>query len=491
MPAKIQNQVNNALTQHQSGKLSEAEKLYLEILELAPDNTDTLNLLGLLKLQQQQFDDAIFYIKKAVALKPCAYFYVNLGTAYSDKEDYQNAIECFKKALEYNKEDYDAWFNLGFCYKQLKDYEKAIQAYQSAIAIKPNQADAYFNIGNIYEHQNETAIALEYYKKALEYRDDNDNHYFLATSYLKTKNFKDGFRHYEHRPSKEFCIRTQEHQLKEVITSKPLWAGEDIKDKILFVYYEAGLGDTLMYARYIPILKDKCAKILFKPQLSLVNLFKDSNLNAEIIDITMPDDELIFDVHIPLMSIPYVLQLNSEDSIPFKDKVLYSNPQKVEDYKNKYFNNGKFKIGIKWQGNPHYDRNRIIPIEAFYKLFELPNTKFYSLQKGEGVEELEKIPKNYEIIDLGPTFNDFTDTAAAVENLDLVICNDTSVAHLVGAMGKPCWVLLPFVSNWRWHNDYSYSPWYESVKLFKQNKLDNWDNVFEEVYENLKSNIMR
>lgn len=491
MSATIQNQVNTALQFHQKGEFSEAAKLYLEILELAPDNSDTLNLLGLLKLQQNQFEDAIFYIKRAIDLKPCAYFYVNLGTAYSDKGNNNQAIEYFKKALEYKNNDYDALFNLAFSYKQNKEYEKALETYKAALATKPNQADIYFNIGNIYENQNETASALEYYKKALEYRDDNDNHYFLAIAYLKTKNFEEGFKHYEHRPSKEFCIRTQEHQLKDIITTKPLWAGEDIKDKTLFVYYEAGLGDTLMYARYIPILKDKCAKILFKPQLSLVNLFKDSNLNAQIIDINTPEVDLIFDVHIPLMSIPYVLQLNSEEKIPYKGKVLFSNPEKVQEYKEKYFNNDKFKIGIKWEGNPHYDRNRIIPIEAFYKLFNLPNTQFYSLQKGEGSEELEKIPKNYDIIDLGPTFNDFTDTAAAVENLDLVICNDTSVAHLVGAMGKPCWVLLPFVSNWRWHNDYSYSPWYDSVKLFKQNKLDNWDNVFDEVYENLNTNLIR
>ena len=163
-----------------------------------------------------------------------------------------------------------------------------------------------------------------------------------------------------------------------------------------------------------------------------------------------------------------------------------------KNYTNKhleFFDNDKFKIGIKWQGNPYYDRNRIVPIEAFYKLFDLPNIQIYSLQKGSGIEELDKLTDKNKIIDLGNSFNDFADTSAAIANCDLIICNDTSVAHLVGALGKPCWVLLPFVSNWRWHNDFTYSPWYDSVKFFKQSELDNWNGVIESVYKELKNKL--
>ena len=185
------------------------------------------------------------------------------------------------------------------------------------------------------------------------------------------------------------------------------------------------------------------------------------------------------------MSLPYALKLNSE-KIPFDEGFLKANPEKVKESKTNYFNNNKFKIGIKWLGNPSIGLSRIIPIESFYKLFDLPNTQFYSVQTDDGVEELQKLPDNYELFDLGKTFNDFSDTAAAIENLDLIICNDTSIAHLAGAMGKPCWILLPSLYNWRWHTDISFSPWYKSVRIFKQNEADNWDEVFERVYDSLK-----
>lgn len=490
MAVDVKERISEALRFHQAGKLPEAEDLYQKILIDCSDNVDALNLLGLLKLQNKQFDEAIFYIEKAVTLRPCAYFYESLGRAYFGFGLLNDAINSYKKALEFKSDDFEILFNLALVYKINKQFDLAIETYQSALLCSPNNPDVYFNMANAYENKNDTISALKYYEKALEYgvKDDNIN-YFLGVSYLKVKDFKKGWQYYEDRPSKPFGILTQELQYNELITTKPLWRGEPIKDKTLFVYYEAGLGDTIMYARYLPILNEKCAKVLFKPQFDFVTLFNDSNLGAEIIDFKTSGQNIVFDTHIPLMSIPQVLQLNSEEEIPLPEGFLKANPEKVKTFKENYFNNNKFKIGIKWQGNPAYDRNRIIPIEAFYKLFELPNTKFYSLQKDDGAEELEKLSNNFEITNLGSTFNDFADTAAAVENLDLVICNDTSVAHLVGALGKPCWVLLPFVSNWRWHMDMSYSPWYNSVKIFKQNDTETWSEVFEEIYKELNKII--
>lgn len=488
MSAKAKEQVNQALQFHQSGKLVEAEVLYSKILSEYPENVDALNLMGLLKLQDNKFEDAVFYIKKAVKLLPSAYFYESLGRAYFGKSDFEMAIDSYKKSLALKPDEFDVWFNLALAYKNNKQLDQAIEAYQSALKLNPNSPDVYFNIANVLENKNDTYSALEYYKKADELNIDSEYiNYFLAVSYLKIKDFKNGWKYYEDRPSRAPGTLTQTLRYKDKMSNSPLWEGESLENKVLFVYYEAGLGDSIMYVRYLPELKEKlkCSKVLFSPQVNLVSLFKDSLENVEIIDGLNPDINLVYDAHIPIMSLPYILQLNSEADIPFKDKYLKSNPQRVQEYKEKYFNNDKFKIGIKWQGNPAYDRCRIIPLEKFYKLFDLPNVEFYSLQKDDGAEELQNLPNDIEVIDLGATFNDFTDTAAAVENLDLVICNDTSVAHLVGGLGKPCWVILPFVSNWRWHMDFSYSPWYDSVKLFKQKELDNWDGVFDELYKEL------
>lgn len=487
MTVCVQDQVNVALQLHQAGQLVDAEGMYKEILTKYPENIDALNLFGLLNLQKNQFEEAISYIKKAIELKPSAYFYESLGRAYFGKGDFEKAIAAYKQSLEIEPCEFDVYFNLALAYKNNNQPDKAIETYKLALAINPHSPEVYFNIANIYENNNDTHTALEYYKRAAEYKVEGDDiNYFLAVSCLKIKNFEEGWKYYEDRPCREFCTLSQELQYKNLMESKPFWQGEPIEDKTLFVYYEAGLGDSIMFARYLPMLKEKCARVLFKPQMSLVNLFKASDLVAEIVDIDTREEDMKFDVHIPIMSIPYVLQLNTEE-IPLSEGFLKSNSEKVQDYKEKYFNNNKFKIGIKWQGNPYYDTNRIIPLEAFYKLFDLPNTQFYSLQKDDGAEELEKLPDNYELVDLGSTFNDFEDTVAAVENLDLVICNDTSVAHLVGALGKPCWIMLPYVSNWRWHIDMSYSPWYSSVKLFKQTELNNWDEAFDRVHTELKN----
>lgn len=486
MPEEIKEQIQNAITLHQRGKFDEAEKMYQEILEQYPNNASTLNLLGLLNLQKSEYGKAISYIKKAVEINPCAYFWESLGRVYLESEIYDEAIASYKKALEFNSESFDAWFNLGLSYKKNNMFEEAIAAYNSAIKIKPDDYRVYFNLGNIYENKNDTETAIKYYQEAYKLNPTNEDvNYFLAECCLKVKRFKDGWKYYEARISRNFAILTQKLQYPEKIENAPMWRGEDIKDKTLFVYYESALGDTIMYARFFPMLKEKCKKIIFKPQINFESLFDENNFGMEIIKSkTLPQD-VNFDVHIPLMELPYVLNINEEKDIPLKEGYLKTNPEKVEYYKTHYFNNDKFKIGIKWQGNPAYAKERIIPLKAFSKLFELPNTQFYSVQKGEGSEELNDLPKNANIIQLGESFNDFSDTAAAIENFDLIICNDTSIAHLAGALGKKCWVLLPFVQNWRWTTDVSYSPWYKSVQPFKQISPGNWDEVFDRVYEKL------
>lgn len=485
----VKNKINLALQLHQAGKLVDAEKMYIEILKMSPDDAYTLNLLGLLKLQNGQIKDAELFIKKALFIAPCAYFYESLGRVYTESGDYYSAIECYKKSLELNPDDFDTWFNLGLAYKNNHLYDESINAYKNALSVNPAHAGGYFNLGNVYELKNETDLALEYYKKAYELNDKDDYiKYFLAISYIKTKNFKEGWRLYESRPSKELSIISQAMEYKDLIASKPLWQGEPIDNKTLFVYYEAGYGDTLMFARFLPLLEAKCANVLFKPQYGFIDLFKENYSRVKIIDNkTLPQD-VYFDFHIPVMSLPYALGLNSEE-IPFAQGYIKANPQKVEDYRQKYFNNNKFKVGIKWKGNAECELSRVISLNYFYKLFEIPNIQFYSVQKDDGIEEIENLPENYNIINLGETFNNFSDTAAALENLDLIICNDTSVAHLAGAMGKKCWILLPFVQNWRWHTDISYSTWYKSVKLFKQSQPDNWAELFDRIYEELKISI--
>lgn len=446
--------IQTALELHQKGNLDEAEKLYEEILSATPNDINALNLLGFLQIQTGKYKESVNYLKKAVELHPSFF---------------------------------DAWFNLGLACKNNNQLDDSIAAYKNAIAIQTNNPAAYYNLAGVYELKNDTQTAVEYYKKALEYKVDapeSEIRYLLGTSYLKIKNFEEGLSNYEFRISRDFAAFTQEQSYGEKFKSKPFWQGEDIKDKTIFLYYEAGLGDTILYYRYIPILKNMCKKILFRPQMCFVDLLKTNDFGAQIIDNKFRPEELEFDIHAPIMSLPFLLKQFTEKA-PFPEGYIKADVEKSRLYKEKYFNNNKFKIGIKWMGNTAYDLNRVIGAEDFYGLFDLPNTQFYSVQKGDGIEELEKIPSKYNIVNLGETFNNFSDTAAAIDNLDLVICNDTSVAHLAGAMGKLCWILLPFVQNWRWFNDLTYSPWYNSVSLFKQAEPGNWEEVFDSVKQQL------
>lgn len=488
MPAEIKELINTALIFHQSGQLYEAEKNYLEVLKNSPDNPDALNLLGLLKLQSNLLDEAEAYIKKAVEVKPSLYFYENLGRVYYSARKFSDAITAFKKALELDSGNFEIWFGLALAYKNDQKIDEAISAYQKAISIKPDSYDAYFNLAYLYLCKSEPYFAIDCYKKSLELKpDDSESEYFLSLAYLQVKDYENGLKLYESRLCRESSIITQEMMYPNIVQRSPIWQGEAIDDKTIYTYYEAGFGDMIMFARYLPLLKQRCKKVLFKPHTQLVNLFKENSLGAEIIEGIPPEKDMDFDVHIPIMSVPLALGLKGDEVFVSPEGYMNANPEKTKSYKEKYFDNDKFKIGIKWQGNTYYDMGRVITVESFFKLFDLPNTQFYSAQTFEGAEALNKLSEKYDIIDLGKTFRDFSDTAGAIENFDLVICNDTSLAHLAGAMGKPCWILLPFAYNWRWHMDLNHCDWYNSVKLFRQIEPDNWDEVFDRVHAELKN----
>ena len=162
---------------------------------------------------------------------------------------------------------------------------------------------------------------------------------------------------------------------------------------------------------------------------------------------------------------------------------LCTSQELVDEYQEKIFNNDLIKIGIKWQGNTFYDQDRVIPTEAFAPLIEIEGTKFYSFQTFEGSEELEKLTSKFDIVDIGKDLTTFNQTAAALMNLDLVICNDTSLAHLAGALGIPCIVLLPYEVNWRWHDKLTKCDWYDSIKLFHQKNAGDWNSAIQEVKE--------
>lgn len=475
--------INIGFKNHQDGHLDDAENAYFEALKLDCENAEVCNLMGVLKLQQGEIEAAIDWIKKAISIKPCEYFYETLFQAYIRAEKYQEIIDCEKFVVKDYSKNFSLLFNLALAFKNLKKNLKSIEFYDRALKINPTSYQAWFNLAHVYsvEGQCKNAVSALKICKKLKPKDE-DTEYFLSLALMRVKDYNKGLKYFETRLCRETAIALQNKSYPNLAAREKLWQGENIKDKTIFVYYEAGYGDVIMFSRYLPLLKKKCKKIIFYLQKPLIPLLAENGLGIdEIIEGFIPECDLKFDVHTPLLSLPYLLGLKDNEVFEASEGYLHANEKLVEEYKEKYFNNDKLKIGIKWQGNTYYDTDRVIPTEAFSPLLKIKGIKFYSFQTFEGSEELKKLTDKYDITDIGSELIDFGQTAAAIQNLDLVICNDTSLAHLAGAMGKPCIILLPYEVNWRWHDDLSKCDWYDSVKLIRQKQPGDWSSVFDEV----------
>ncbi|MBD5401213.1 tetratricopeptide repeat protein [bacterium] len=480
-----------AFSYHKNGKLTQARDLYMEILKNEPENHEVWDLLGLLYYQVRDYLEAEVCIKKAISIQPELYYFENLAGVYLQKGDFELAIDFYKELVKECPQKYEYHFNLAMAYKNHKDWEKAKEEYYKAIELNPKSHESYFNLAYLCFNENRPEDAVECYKKALEINpEDWESTYFLSLAYMQCKDYQKGLECFEARLCRHSAIVSQGKTYPNLIKEKPLWQGEDLSDKILYTYYEAGFGDVLMFYRFMPELTKMCKKVILKPQKELAPLFRENSYGAEIMELFDFEKEIYFDYHIPFLSIPHILGKNSENMfVHHNDGYIKANPAKINYYKEKYFNNDKFKIGIKWQGNTFYDKERVLKVEDFFRLFELENTQFYSCQTFEGSDEFNKIKDKYNVIDLGKTFSNFSDTAGAVENMDLIICNDTSLAHLAGAMKKNCWILLPYIYNWRWHTDLEHCDWYDTVKLFRQADHGDWESVFSVVEKELKKLI--
>lgn len=480
----IEELINEGFSLHQEGKLEEAEASYHQALESDSKNAEIYNLLGVLKLQQNDVISAINWIEKAIEQRPDEYFYETLFQAYVRAKLFRHIVRREKEVLELFPHNFSLLFNIALAYKNTKDIKSAIKFYDKALKINPASYTAWFNLSHLYSIEGETKNALSALKICKKLRpNDMDTDYFLSLALMRTKDYKKGLKLFETRLCRETATALQNKTYPNKASKEKLWKGENIKDKTIYIYYEAGFGDVIMFSRYIPLLAKKCKKILFLPQKQLVPLFRDNPLGIdEIIDKYIPECNIDFDVHAPLLSLPYLLGLKGDNVFAYPEGYLRPNEALKEEYRKKFFDNNKIKVGIKWQGNTYYDQDRVIPTKCFKPLMEVENTQYYSFQTFEGSEDIKELDG---IIDIGKDLLDFQQTAAALSNLDLVICNDTSLAHLAGAMGIPCWILLPYEVNWRWHTDLSVCDWYNSVKLFRQHKLGDWESVFDDVLKEM------
>jgi len=494
--------VQQAIDHYTNNEINDALRTIKHLLPKHPNIAILYTIKGTCLAKKQQFDLAIDQYKLALKITPeNGDIYYNLGNAYLKKallieEDYpeaffnsdiidshkdrlKSAVDYFKKALTCKPDCIDTLNNLGITYSHLDEFVHAIDCFKKSIQFLSKNPKAYFNLGIVYQKLLRFDLEIECYRKAINIKPNYiDANWNLALVQLLNGQFNEGWKNYKWRFKKE-----EKFQLRSY--SKPLWDGSSLKNKTLFIYHEQGVGDTLQFIRYVKVLSNQSAKIIFECPFNLLGLMSKI---PEITHFTIPEKELPdFDFYVPMMSIPAILNTDLKN-IPKNIPYLFTEkkPQNhlLQD-------THLLKIGIVWAGNPKHqqDRNRSIELSSFKPLLALEGTQFYSLQFGERSSDLTLDSTYAKVIDLSSELNDYEDTASIIQQLDLVITVDTSVAHLAGAMGQPVWLLLPFIPDWRWLMDRTDSPWYPTMRLFRQQTYKDWHPVFTQLRRALKQQL--
>ena len=471
-------------------KYDQAIEYYRKALQLKPDFAEAYNHLGVVLNIQENPAEAIENYKQALISDPnYAEIHNNMGIALKAEGKFKEAISCFEKAIQLEPDFAEAYYNLANSLRDETRCKEAIKNYKQALRLKPDFAEAYNHLGIVLNAQGgfaesiQNLEAIENYKKALQLKPDfAEAHWNLALVLLRTGRLIEGWKEYEWRRNPSLSIPTYPHELKA-----PLWNGSCFKGKKLLVHYEQGLGDTLHFIRYLPMVKAKGGTVILEVRKPLYKLLQNFPGADEIVEASFDNKPSAkYDYHVSLMDLPKIFSTTLE-TIPSKIPYIKCCQKKAE-YWRKKLATSDFKVGIVWAGSPSHgnDSNRSCSLKYFESLTRIKEVRLYGLQKGQAAEQIEKFTDEIKITNLGNEFEDFTDTAGVIENLDLVISVDTSVLHLAGAMGKPVWALLPFAPEWRWMLNRKDSPWYPSMKLFRQKKWGQWKTVFRKVAEEIR-----
>jgi Tfp pilus assembly protein PilF len=452
---------------------------------LKPDSHEVLNNLGVVLVEQGKLEEAIECYRHALALQPeYAISHYNLGNALKEQENLEGAGISYRRALALHPRFAEAHSNLGNVLQCLGQSEAAIACYRQALALKPSYDDAHSNLGNAFRQLGQFDDALASYTRALDVKAENPyGHFGRATIQLLNGDFDSGWSKYEWR------LKTKEYLPRKFL--QPRWDGSPLATRSILLHAEQGLGDTLQFVRYAALIKKHhpAATVIVECQLALRSLLARCPGIDKLV--AKGSDLPSFDVHAPLLSVPGVLKTTLR-TIPGDAPYLFADRRLVEHWHAELKPLEGFRIGINWRGRP-LTRYRDLPLERFQSLAELPTVRLISLQKSPGLDELRlAIAGGLIVSDLGDIDRSqgaFLDTAAIMANLDLVISSDTAVPHLAGALGVPVWVALPFVPDWRWLLERSDSPWYPTMRLFRQRQPGDWVTVFRELRGALQKEI--
>ncbi len=453
-------------------RFEEALSSYDRALTLRPDYAEALSNRGVTLKELKRFDEALASYDHAITVRPN---YVealsNRGATLHELARFEEALASYDRALTLQPNYAEAHSNRGIVLKELKRFEEALASYDRALALRPDYAETLSNRGWILHYLKRFEEALSSYDRALILRPDYaDAHHNEALCRLLTGDFNRGWEKNEWR----WETRAAGNQKRNFV--RPQWLGsEEIIGKTILLHAEQGFGDTIQFCRYVPLVAERAARVVLEVQKPLYELMSTLPGTAQIVSRGDPLPD--FDIHCPLLSLPLAFGTRLE-TIPSEMPYLRAPPQAVMNWNVRLGPNSRPRIGLVWSGNPTHtnDHNRSIRLSALLPLLDF-NAIYVSLQKDVRTSDATMLREQSNLLDFGDELKNFSDTAALVSNLDLVISVDTSVAHLAGALGKPVWLLLPFIPDWRWLLDRDDSPWYPTARLFRQDDSRQWDNV--------------
>ncbi|MDD5176418.1 MAG: tetratricopeptide repeat protein [Sterolibacterium sp.] len=465
------------------GRHEEAIVSFNRAIELTPDYFEAFINRGIALPTQERHEEALVSFDRAIVLRPGnGVAHNSRGMSLLHMGRYEEAIACFDRAIELVPNYFEAFNNRGFALPYVGRYEEALDSLDHAIDDQEEDSFDARNIrGNVLRDLKRHEEALESYRQALDLRpEDATAHYNESMCLLQMGNFSEGWKKLEWR------WQTERYKKDKRDFPQPLWLGkQDLCGRTILLHAEQGLGDTIQFCRYSKLLAAQGATVILEvqPELKsmLINLAGVSQIIAR--GELLPD----FDYHCPLLSLP--LAFNTRlDSIPAEKCYLRSDPEYLNIWQAKLGRKTLPRIGLAWSGNRLFgnDHNRSIPLSNFVKLLSA-HAQFICIQKDVRATDSPILDERKDIAQFGTDLHDFSDTAALVDLMDLVISVDTSVAHLAGALGKPVWLLLPFNPDWRWLLDRNDSPWYPSATLFRQSRSNDWNEVFERVLGKLAS----
>ena len=466
---------NMGVALNDKGDLEAAIDSYKQVLKIKPDYAEAYNNMGVALNDKGDLEAAIDSYKQALKIKPdYAEAYNNIGIVLKDQGDPEAAIESYKQVLKIKPDYAEAYNNIGIILKDQGDLEAAIDSYKQAINIKPDYAEAYSNIGNVLKDQGDLEAAIDSYKQAININPDYAQAYYnLSLLHLLRGNLDEGFKYHEWR------LKIKKPTAAPVRTNL-IWDGEQsLSGKHFVVYEEQGLGDIIQFCRYLPVLEQKGANVTFKVKSNLHALLQTMDSKTSL-NTRLPEENKI-DFELPLMSLPLALKTTVE-TIPAQIPYLYADDQRKKRWNEKLGNKTVTRIGLVWSGSTVHknDHNRSLLLNQLTSLLVLP-VEFHSLQKEVREIDIKTLTDFPKINQHQDDLLDFSDTAALIDEMDLVISVDTVVAHLSGAMGKKTFILLPYSPDFRWMLDRADSPWYPTATLFRQPSVGDWDSVISKI----------